>query len=142
MGYLTITDGNVTDYDYVLRDIMKINEKVFIDKVAYDSYNATQWAISATTEGLPLEPFSQALWHFNRCTKEFERLIKQGKVKLDNNEITRWCFSNVSLKYDHNDNVKPVKGSDQLKIDGTIAILEALGVFLETPQYNNIIGVI
>lgn len=141
-GYLTITDGNVTDYDYVLRDIMKVNEKVFIDKIAYDSYNATQWAISATTEGLPLEPFSQALWHFNRCTKEFERLMKLGKVKLDNNEITRWCFSNVTLKYDHNDNVKPVKGSDQLKIDGTIAILQALGVFLETPQYSNIIGVI
>ena len=142
MGYLTITDGNVTDYDYVLRDILKISEQVYIDKVAYDSYNATQWAINATTEGLPLEPFSQALWHFNKCTKDFERLIKLGKVRIDNNEITRWCFSNVSLKYDHNDNVKPVKASDQLKIDGVISMLEALGVYLETPQYSNIIGVV
>lgn len=141
-GFLTITDGNVTDYDYILRDLLKINKQVYIEKIAYDSYNATQWAINATTEGLPLEPFSQALWHFNRCTKEFERLIKLGRVKIDNNEITRWCFSNVTLKYDHNDNVKPVKSSEQLKIDGTISMLEALGIYLETPQYNNVIGVV
>ena len=41
-----------------------------------------------------------------------------GKVVIDNNEITRWCFSNITLKYDHNDNVKPVKQEAQQKIDG------------------------
>ncbi len=138
-GHLIITDGNVTDYDYILRDILKINEYLYIYKVAYDQYNATQWAISATNEGLPLEPFSQALWHFNKPTKEFERLIKSGKVIIDNNPITRWCFSNVTLKFDHNENCKPIKTSDQQKIDGVIAMLEALGTYLETPQYNNIV---
>jgi len=138
-GYLTITDGNVTDYDYILRDILKVNSNLYIDKIAYDSYNATQWAINATAEGLPLEPFSQALWHFNKPTKEFERLIKSDKIIIDNNPITRWCFSNVTLKYDHNENCKPVKLVDMQKIDGVIAILEALGTYLETPQYNNII---
>lgn len=138
-GYLTITDGNVTDYDYILRDILRLNEYLYIYKIAYDQYNATQWAISATNEGLPLEPFSQALWHFNKPTKEFERLIKSNKVVLDNNPITRWCFSNVTLKFDHNDNCKPIKTQDQQKIDGVISMLEALGTYLETPQYNNIV---
>ena len=138
-GYLTITDGNVCDYDYILKDILNANKEVFIYKIGYDSYNATQWAIDATTEGLPLEPFSQALWSFNRPTKELERLIKSGKVIIDNNEITRWCFSNVTLKSDHNENIKPVKGSDMQKIDGVIAMIEALGIYLNTPIYNNII---
>ena len=141
-GLLNITTGNVVDYDYVLKDILNINNDVIIQKIAYDSYNATQWAINATTEGLPLEPFSQALWHFNRCTKEFERLMKMGRIIIDNNEITRWCFANVSLKSDHNDNVKPVKTSDQLKIDGVIAMLQALGTYLETEHYDNTIGVV
>lgn len=136
-GYLIITDGNVTDYDYVLADIKKIANQVYIDKIAYDAYNATQFAINATSEGLPLEPFSQALWSFNRPTKELERLIKSNKVIIDNNEITRWCFSNVHLKTDFNENVKPVKGESQQKIDGVIAIIEALGIYLEQPQYNN-----
>ena len=141
-GYLTVTDGNVTDYDYILADILKANKTIYIEKIAYDSYNATQWAIQATSEGLPLEPFSQALWHFNQCTKDFERLIKLGKVVIDDNPITRWCFSNVILRYDHNENVKPVKGIDMQKIDGVIAMLQALGIYIETPQYNNIIGVV
>ena len=140
---LTITDGNVCDYDYILRDILQVNKYLSIEKIAYDQYNATQWAINATSEGLPLEPYSQALWHFNRPTKEFERLIKSGKVVIDNNEITRWCFNNVVLKSDHNDNVKPIKGgNEQQKIDGVIAMLQALGVYLETPYYNNIITAI
>ena len=66
-----------------------------------------------------------------------------GKIEIDNNPITRWCFSNVALKTDHNDNVKPVKsGADMQKIDGTIAMIEALGAYLNLPQYNNIIGVV
>lgn len=65
-GLLHITEGNVTDYDYVLKTILDINKACFINKIAYDSWNATQFAINATAEGLPLEPFSQALWHFNR----------------------------------------------------------------------------
>lgn len=139
-GFLTITDGNVTDYDYITNDILKVNKYLYINKIAYDEYNATQWAITATSEGLPLEAYSQALWHFNKPTKEFERLIKSGKVIIDDNPITRWCFGNVILKYDHNENCKPSKEQNQTKIDGVIAILEALGTYLETPQYNNQIG--
>lgn len=142
-GYLTITDGNVTDYDYILNDIKKIADSgLYIQKIAYDSWNATQWAINATTEGLPIEPYSQAIGNFNKPTKEFERLLKGGAIIIDNNEITRWCFSNITLKSDWNDNVKPVKTSDQLKIDGAIAMIEALGIYLKEPHYNNIIGYI
>lgn len=136
-GYLTITDGNVTDYDYLLSDIIKVSNKLFIDKIAYDAYNATQWAINATAQGLPLEPYSQALWSFNRPTKEFERLIKSGKVVIDDNPITRWCFSNVVLKRDFNENVKPTKLENQQKIDGTISMIESLGIYLNQPQFNN-----
>ena len=138
-GYLIITDGNVTDYDYVLKDLILANKEIFINKIAYDAYNATQWAISATAEGMPLEPYSQALWSFNKPTKELERLIKSKKVVIDNNPITRWNFSNVVLKSDYNENVKPVKQQDMNKIDGVIAMIEALGIYLQTPQYSNTI---
>ena len=137
LGYLTITDGNVTDYDYILNDILKANNNVIIAKVCYDSYNATQWAIDATSAGLPLEPFSQSLGNFNRPTKEFERLIKSGRVVIDNNEITRWCFRNVIMKWDFNDNCKPNKGEAQSKIDGVIAMIEALGGYLQEIHYSN-----
>lgn len=137
-GYLTLTSGNVTDYDIVTKDLLNVSEKVYIDKVAYDQYNSTQWAIDCTAEGLPLIPYSQALWSFNRPTKEFERLIKMGKIIIDNNPITRWCFANIAIKSDYNENIKPVKGgAANQKIDGAIAMIEALGIYLDQPQYNN-----
>ena len=74
LGLLTITPGNTTDYDFITADIQKARQTVNIISIAYDSYNATQWAIKCTEEGLPLEPFSQSLGNFNKPTKELERL--------------------------------------------------------------------
>jgi phage terminase large subunit-like protein len=66
-----------------------------------------------------------------------ERLILSKRTVIDNNEINRYCFRNVVLKTDHNNNVKPTKRIDKNKIDGVIAIIEALGIYLQTPHYNN-----
>lgn len=134
-GYLTITEGNVTDYNYITNDLVKMNEKVQIEKICYDAYNSTQWAIDTTNKGFNLVPFAQGLGNFNRPTKEFERLILQGKIVLQDNPINRWCLQNVQMKYDHNENCKPDKATKQNKIDGVIAMVQALGGFLEENQY-------
>lgn len=138
-GYLTVTAGNVTDYDYITNDIVAIRNKLNISKIFYDPYNATQWAIQCTELGLPLEQYAQNIANFNRPTKELERLILSNNVVIDNNDITRFCFSNVTIKADHNGNIKPVKTIDRKKIDGVIAMLMALGGYLLTPKYSNTI---
>jgi len=48
LGLLKITEGNVTDYDYITNDLVKVSEHLNIRAVGYDKFNATQWAISAT----------------------------------------------------------------------------------------------
>jgi len=136
MGYLTVTPGNVTDYDYILQDILQLQSTgITIESIGYDQYNSTQFAINATSAGLPMQPFPQSLVSFNRPTKEFERLIRQGRIVIDNNPITRWCFANAVLKSDQNNNVKCVKrgGPTSLdKIDATITHVEALGTYLNS----------
>lgn len=136
-GALKITSGNVTDYDIITNDLMAASQTVNIIKIGYDKWNATQWAIHATELGLPLEEYPQTMGNFNRPTKEIERLILSGKVIVDNNEITRWCFRNVELKSDHNGNVKPNKSIKAKKIDGTIAMIQALGMWLTIPHFSN-----
>ena len=105
--------------------------------MCYDKWNAIQWAIDATEKGLPLQEYSQTIGNFNKPTREFERLLLSGKVKMLNNELTRFCLRNVVLKYDHNGNCKPNKGLERKKIDGVIAMLMALGGYLETPHWSN-----
>lgn len=136
-GLLKITEGNVTDYDYITNDMIAASEILNIQSIGYDKYNATQWAIHATELGLPLEEYPQTLGNFNKPTREMERLILSGKAVIDNNEINRWCFKNVSLKSDHNGNVKPNKAVKGKKIDGAIAMIQALGMYLQTPHYSN-----
>lgn len=139
-GQLIITDGNVTDYDYVLTDLMKVFNNMCISKIGYDAWNATQFVIKATELGLPMQPVSQSFGSLSRPTKTLERLIKMNNVIIDNNEVTRWCFQNVTIKSDWNENIKCVKGGGQdSKIDGVIAMIVALSSYLDTPRYSNTI---
>ena len=138
-NYLKVTSGNVVDYDFILKDQININDTNYIVNVAYDKWNATQWAINATSEGLPLSPYSQALGNFNGPTKTLERLIRTGQVIIDNNPIVRWAFSNVSLKIDHHENAKPTKANDEKskKIDPVISMIQSLGGYLSNPRYSD-----
>ena len=130
-GYLQVTPGNVTDYDYITRDIIQVSKILKIKKIAYDSWNSTQWATQATTMRLPIEPFSQTVGNFNGATREIERLIMTGKVTFDNNPILRWNFNNVTIRTDANGNIKPDKAKSISKIDGVIAAIQALSFLIE-----------
>lgn len=134
LGLLRITPGNVTDYQWIINALMEIDGIVTLQTIFYDQWNAISWATQCTELGLPLEIYSQNLGNFNKPTREFERLCRSGGVVVDDNEITRWMFENVCLKTDHNGNAKPNKGGGVAKkIDGVIAMLEALGGYLTTP---------
>ena len=137
-GYAECTSGNVVDYDYILAEQKNISKSTILYGVYYDSWNATQWAINAESEGLPLEPYSQAIGNFNKPTKFFEMLVKSNKCVIDNNPAVRWCFGNVELKIDYNENCKPVKaGNDKTKkIDPVIAMLQALGGYFNKNNYS------
>lgn len=125
-----LTEGNVVDYDHILKDQVDIMQEHPYNLYTYDQWNATQWAINATQEGLPLEPYSQALGNFNRPTKYLEMLIRSGKCVIDYNTAVLWCFNNVRLKVDYNDNVKPDKNTKEQKIDPVISMCMALGGYL------------
>ena len=130
-GYLITTPGNVTDYDYILADIKDVSKIFKIRTIYYDSWNATSFATKATSERLPLEPFSQTTGNFNGATRELERLMLTGQVVIDNNPILRWNFDNIALRADYNGNVKPDKNKSGSKIDGVIATIQALAAYMK-----------
>ena len=136
--YAVITAGNVVDYSYILRDILENTKDLELMGLYYDTYNATQFAIEATNEGLPMEPYSQSLGNFNRPTKFFEMMVKSGRVVIDTNPCVKWQFGNVELRFDANDNCKPMKAQSDKnrKIDSIISILESLGGYLNNPNNN------
>lgn len=135
-GYLTVTEGNVTDYDYVIRDIDSIQVITPIIKIAYDQWNSQSTAIELTSKGLPLQPYSQSLQSMNLPTKTLENMILSGKIVFDKNPITAWCFENAKTKYDSLDNVRIIKNSYTQKIDGAITSIMLMGGYLTSEHYD------
>lgn len=128
--YLTVNPGNVTDYRYILDDMKGSMDKFMFNGIYYDAWQSTLFIIMATEEGLPCVPYSQSIGNFTKPVKTFELLLKKGDIVIDDNPITRWCFQNVVLKEDHNQNCKPTKDNRDSKIDVVISMLEALGGWL------------
>ena len=130
-GDIIITDGNVISYDAVLQKMNEINAICPIEEVLYDPYNSTSWAISSTNEGYNMTQYNQNLAHFNRPTKQLEILIRTDKAIIDDNRAVKWCFNNVVLRRDYNENCKPDKTTNENKIDPIISMVEALGGWLD-----------
>lgn len=125
------TPGNVVDYNWILKDQIDLTDYVQYASVAYDAFNATQYVISAEQAGLPMHPYSQSLGNFNRPTKLLEMLIRSGRCVIDENTAVLWCFNNVKLKFDYNENCKCNKSTPEAKIDPCISMCEALGAWLD-----------
>lgn len=131
-GYLILTDSPTTDYSYIKNQILYWYENFDVQEVAYDSWNASQISNELLAEGLPLKAYSQSIGSFNRPCKEMERLILSEKMVIDDNPMNRWMFDNVELRIDHAGNCKPEGDHASRKVDGVIAMQEALGAYLNT----------
>lgn len=136
-GSMIITNGNVCDYDFIMHKIFEINQICPVAAIYLDKWNASQFQITTTNAGYNVQEFSQAVGNYNACTKEFERLTKEGHVVLDKSANVLWQFGNVFLKGDINGNVKPSKESSNKKIDSVISITTALGGWLKLPVFND-----
>lgn len=138
-GYLILTPGNVVDYDFVFNKIKEINLQVPISTISYDAWQSTALIIKLTEDGFNCQPYSQSIGSMNKPTKYTETIARNGQLIIDDNPITRWMFSNVVIKSDYNGNQKPIKAnaSSEYKIDGIVAMLDALGCYISQQHYTN-----
>lgn len=137
-GWVHVTEGNVIDYNYILKTLLGVSKEVELVDVAYDSYNATQFVINAEAEGLPMASYSQTISNFNAPTKFFTMLVLSKKCIIDNNPVFDWMMANVEIGEDHNSNQKPFKAQSNKnnKIDAVISSLMGLGAYLNSKWYS------
>lgn len=129
-GLITVTEGNVTDYDRVLADIEQLRQEYEIKVIAYDPWNSSAVASKLMERGVTLEPFTQTIGNYAMPTREFERLVGLGAIDHYDNPVARWMLSNVVIRQDVNGNKRPDKMKSSEKIDGIVAAIMALGQYL------------
>lgn len=128
-GYLVTTQGNMTDYEFIETDILKLDRVHDLQQLRFDPHNATYLIANLQKNGLEekLVEVPQNVKHLSEPMKEFEAVVLDGRMHHDNNPVMNWMMSNVVAKLDANDNIYPRKESEDKKIDGPVAGIICMG---------------
>jgi phage terminase large subunit-like protein len=139
-GFITATEGNVTDYDFVEKAILEDGERYQLRELAFDRWNVTQlithlqneWGTGDSAR-IKVVDVGQGFASMAAPTKEFLRLVADKKIRHGGNPVLRWMVSNLALKQDPAGNLKPDREASGDKIDGCVALIMALGRMMVAP---------
>lgn len=137
-GLLTVTDGEVTDYDEIEDDIRADCALYAVREVAYDPFQATQLSGHLLAEGVPMTEMRPTVLNFSEPMKQLEALVLQGLLEHSGDPVMTWMISNVVAHLDKKDNIYPNKERPENKIDGPVAAIMALGRAIPTRESDEI----
>ena len=134
-GYVTVTDGDITDFDVVADDMRQLCRDFDVQEIAFDPALSMYFAGKLIEEGLPLVEITQRSLFFTPPLIQVENLVLEKKLAHDGNPVMGWMVSNLVVKESkYNELKSPTKERPENKIDGPIAMLMALGRALARPS--------
>lgn len=141
-GWLTLTPGNVTDYDYIKEQVLEDMGTFEVETVGLDMWNATHLANQLLDEEVPLVEVRQGFKTMSPAMKEIKRLTllgKRGDTRLHHggNPVMRWMVDNLAIGLDPAGNVKPDKKNSGDKIDGISALANAISEAISADPARN-----
>lgn len=132
-GFITATEGNVIDYDFIKQHVFEDAKRYQLSEVAFDPWNATQFANDLQKEGLVPVEIRQGFKSLTEPTKNFLALVLSKKIAHLGNPVLKWMASNVVIKMDEAGNEKPNKAKSAERIDGIVACIMALSRAMFAP---------
>jgi phage terminase large subunit-like protein len=145
-GILKISGENAVEYADVVEFYDDLFEKydMTICKIGYDRWSARETVVKLKEKfgKNNLDDVWQG-WNLHPIIVQFEGLIKDGKVKICNNELLKLHFRNVALYSDPKSGNKyqPVKIAANARVDGAISVLCAMTMRIKYyEQLGNILA--
>jgi phage terminase large subunit-like protein len=137
-GWITLTDGDATDYNVIKEDMVKYCSKFQYKPIAYDKALASMFMVQLMNDyQIQVEAYSQSVGSVTGPTKQFYEWIMNGTIQHDNNPVMAWMISNVEVYQDDaNGNYKIHKGKSKNKVDGPCAVVNSIGRMLEEWKDN------
>jgi phage terminase large subunit-like protein len=126
LGLLTLTDGEVIDFEVIKEDLREFAGRFDVQQVAYDPWQATQLAQEMQAEGLLMVEVRQTVQNISEPMKELEALTLRKLLAHGDCPILTWMASNVLAKLDVKDNIYPNKERPENKIDGIVGLIMAI----------------
>lgn len=135
-GYITETEGNVVDYDFVIHKIKELSEIYQIKSIAYDPYNSHHIVPKLDEIGAELVEFRQGFLSMNAPSKELEAAIMSKRFEHFGNPVLRWMAGNAEVATDPAGNIKIIKDRNrpEKKVDGIISNIMAYGLAIDPAE--------
>lgn len=142
-GWLRVSEGSKVDYhdvtNWFLEQVKEFDLRPLW--VGYDSWNAQYWCDDMKEHGFDMVEVRQGAKTMSAPMKQMRADLIDKKINYDNNPILKWCLSNISIKQDENENIRPVKEKSRQRIDGAVSLIDAYCIFVEKQQeYLDYIG--
>ncbi len=125
-GFINATEGNVIHYDFIEKFIEDLGTKYHILEIAFDRWGAVQMTQDLEGMGFTVVPFGQGYKDMSPPTKEFYKLLMEGRIIHGGNPVMKWMSGNVVVDTDPAGNIKCTKAKSPEKIDGIVAAIMAL----------------
>lgn len=131
-GLVTLTPGNVTDTRVIRAGIERIRDRFRgLRGIWYDPWQSNQLAVELQEDGARMIKFGQSIANMAAPTREFLRLVAKGALRHGGHPVLRWMASNAATREDSSGNLRFDKGKSSEKIDGIVAVTEAIAGLMD-----------
>lgn len=127
LGYLEATPGEVNTHKELCEDILEDAKQFDLREVAHDPHGAAQLIGQLVEEHITCVEINQTWKGMSDPMKNLEAAVIAKTIQHDGNPVMSWCIANTKAKTDRLENVVPDKESPEKKIDGSVALIMALG---------------
>jgi phage terminase large subunit-like protein len=131
-GLLTVTPGDITDYNVIKDDIVSWSKKSTVISIAYDPFQATMMVNDLSALGIKLVEIGQTVKNLSEPMKQLEADTLGSKL-IHSNPLLTWAVSNLQVRRDKKENYFPGKESEQNRIDPAVACIMNYAQQLITP---------
>lgn len=144
-GWLRTCPGNRIDHTYIVDWFKELMEQYGIVpyRIGYDRYSAAPLVQELTTTfGAPvMVPVAQGAKTLSIPLQSMKTELANNNINYENNQLMRWCLSNLMVTQDTNGNLNTVKNrNSNIRDDAAMALLDALTVYYDNMNdYNNLI---
>lgn len=123
---ITVTEGNITDYEHLERDLLADVKRFKPTAVGIDpNYNAAQFTTRMQQLGIQMADVAHNVQNFTNAMKDLDADIVAGRIHHNGDPVLTWAIGNVQAKTNAKGDVYPMKSREANKIDPAVALIAA-----------------
>ena len=129
-GFLTVTPGQTTDYDFIRAKVNKCAADFDLREVHFDPYRAVHIVNNLLADGIRMVKHSQGILAMHDPVVNVLAMVRGAEFEHGNNPVLTWMADNLVVRADAQGNQqmqKPENPKSPKKIDGMVAFALAKG---------------